>query len=261
MVAVGLAAMGGTKSGSGRMGASWFATFLWTAGRKNSGFPSRDLDLLGIFICQGTTIQGNLEDLLLWSLWTLMMLLMLNTIWMDKILRGGKYLLLLLQRVGRGQRTCVEELEGNLQGMEEDLIMDVLVHAHDLLVAHQLLGVGIAPGHTLLCQESVGFLLYHLVEGMLMTTPDRLEPLHRSAKDGMAENPGTSQGKHMIGGVHLQLLTHQDHLLGRDQGLQNHRPADEEICSSRSCSSRCVVPYLNSSIFFCVSELKRMLFA
>lgn len=42
-------------------------------------------------------------------------------------------------------------------------------------------------GHTLLCQESVGIILYHLVEGMLMTAQDRREPLHKSAKeDGMA---------------------------------------------------------------------------
>lgn len=42
-------------------------------------------------------------------------------------------------------------------------------------------------GHTLLCQESVGIILYHLVEGMLMTAQDHREPLHKSAEgDGMA---------------------------------------------------------------------------
>lgn len=128
----------------------------------------------------------NLEALHSCSLWMHMRPLRRSTIWTDKFLLEGKYLLLWLQRQEKGQRRCViglvgpEDQEGAMEGkgLPTTGVLDLAQFPdQDHLLITLVLETAIAqgPGPSLLPQEGKVTTLF-LLEGM-QNALDHLEVL------------------------------------------------------------------------------------
>ena len=98
---------------------------------------------------------------------------------MGRFLLGGRYLWLLLQRLGKGRRRCAKGLgleSHQAMGEDDHLIMGVHVLVLALHAIHQVLEVDTAQGPILLHQDSEAT-LFHREEGA-ETTQDHPKIFH-----------------------------------------------------------------------------------
>jgi len=181
---------------------------------------------------------------------------------MGRYLLGGRYLWLLLQRLGKGLKRCAEELVS--EGLHQDTEVGALItdglglaqyHVHVLHLTPLVLEVVIAQGPSLLLQDIELTTPFLKMKGM-QTTRDQQEKIQSSEivavvvgriligmtlirlamVIGMPRKLHTILMKHdHDGGLHLNV--HQDHFLALDLGLliYHQGPADKSNARYASC--------------------------